>query len=77
MDAKTERQVISTVSSRGACASSTAEKPLGTDDSARPLPSDCTLADLADRCPTCLVTMEWMHSHYQCPRCGWRDSCCM
>ena len=33
--------------------------------------------DLANRCPTCLVEMEWIHSHYQCPRCGWRDSCCM
>jgi hypothetical protein len=35
------------------------------------------LADLANRCPTCLVEMNWIHSHYQCPRCGWRDSCCM
>ena len=30
----------------------------------------CDVADLADRCPTCLVKMEWIHSHYQCPRCG-------
>jgi hypothetical protein len=34
-------------------------------------------ADLANRCPTCLVEMAWIHSHYQCLRCGWRDSCCM
>lgn len=34
-------------------------------------------ADLANRCPTCLVEMEWIHSHYQCAHCGWRDSCCM
>jgi hypothetical protein len=34
-------------------------------------------AYLANRCPTCLVEMEWIHSHYQCPRCHWRDSCCM
>lgn len=34
-------------------------------------------ADLANQCPTCLVEMEWIHSHYQCPRCGERDSCCM
>ena len=34
-------------------------------------------ADLANRCPTCLVEMEWIHSHYQFPRWGWRDSCCM
>jgi hypothetical protein len=30
----------------------------------------CDVADLADRCPTCLVKMEWINSHYQCPRCG-------
>ena len=39
-------------------------------------------ADLANHCPLCLVElclveMEWIHSHYQCPRCRWRDSCCM
>jgi hypothetical protein len=34
----------------------------------------CYVADLTDRCPTCLIKMEWVHSHYQCPRCDWRDS---
>ena len=28
----------------------------------------CCVADLTDRCPTCLIKMEWVHSHYQCPR---------
>ena len=32
------------------------------------------VADLTDRCPTCLIKMEWVPSHYQCPRCDWRDS---
>ena len=27
----------------------------------------CDVADLADRCPTCLVKMEWIHSHYPMP----------
>lgn len=33
--------------------------------------------DLANRCPTCLIEMNWIHSHYQFPSYGWRDSCCM
>lgn len=36
----------------------------------RPLP------DLTTTCPVCAVAMLPVHSHYQCPRCGWRDSCC-
>ena len=34
----------------------------------------CAAVDLSNRCPTCLVEMDWIHSYYQCPRCGWRDS---
>jgi Zn finger protein HypA/HybF involved in hydrogenase expression len=33
-------------------------------------------SDLSTKCPTCLVEMIPVHSHYQCPRCGMRDSCC-
>lgn len=37
-------------------------------DTGRRLPSAGDLpVGLANRCPTCLVEMEWIHSHYQCP----------
>jgi hypothetical protein len=32
--------------------------------------------DFSTMCPTCQVEMQPVHSHYQCMRCGWRDSCC-
>src|SRR5262245_3173759 len=32
--------------------------------------------DLTIRCPYDDSEMLPIHSHYQCPRCGWRDSCC-
>lgn len=32
--------------------------------------------DFSTMCPTCQVEMQPVHSHYQCTRCGWRDSCC-
>jgi len=32
--------------------------------------------DFSVTCPHCQVTMQPIHSHYQCTRCGWRDSCC-
>lgn len=62
---------------KSAC--STSDQRLGDAvDTGRPLPSAGDLpAGLANQCPTCLVEMEWIHNHYQCPRCGWRDSCCM
>jgi hypothetical protein len=33
-------------------------------------------SDFSTICPHCLVQMIPVHSHYQCTRCGWRDSCC-
>ena len=37
-------------------------------DTGRRFPSAGGLpAGLANQCPTCLVEMEWIHSHYQCP----------
>jgi transposase len=32
--------------------------------------------DFSTTCPQCLVPMIPVHTHYQCTRCGWRDSCC-
>jgi hypothetical protein len=33
--------------------------------------------DFSTSCPYCQVEMQPVHAHYQCTRCGWRDSCCM
>ena len=74
-----ERMPRLNATSNAESARPTSDKRL--DDAANPdrrLPSaGGPTADLANRCPTCLVEMDWIHSHYQCPRCGWRDSCCM
>jgi hypothetical protein len=32
--------------------------------------------DFSVICPHCQVQMTPVHSHYQCMKCGWRDSCC-
>jgi len=32
--------------------------------------------DFSVTCPHCQVQMTPVHSHYQCMKCGWRDSCC-
>ena len=40
---------------------------------AAPPPPMC---DLTTTCPTCLVEMLPEHTHYKCPQCGYRDSCC-
>jgi len=74
-----ERMPRSNALSNAKSACSTSDQRLGDAvDTGRRLPSAGDLpAGLANRCPTCLVEMEWIHSHYQCPRCGWRDSCCM
>jgi len=32
--------------------------------------------DFSTMCPHCQIAMQPVHSHYQCTRCGWRDSCC-
>lgn len=74
-----ERMPRSNAISHAKSACSTPDQRLGDAvDTGRRLPPAGDLpASLANRCPTCLVEMEWIHSHYQCPRCGWRDSCCM
>jgi hypothetical protein len=33
--------------------------------------------DFSTLCPHCSIAMQPVHAHYQCARCGWRDSCCM
>ena len=46
-------------------------------------PPVCRPLDLSTVCVPChqgkgkAVRMIPVHSHYQCPECGWRDSCCM
>ncbi len=56
------------------------------DDRAAAGPSSdpaCRAPDLSTVCTPChegkgrLVKMIPGHAHYQCPECGWRDSCCM
>jgi hypothetical protein len=43
----------------------------------------CRPPDLSTVCTPChegrgkVVKMIPVHAHYQCPECGWRDSCCM
>ena len=43
----------------------------------------CRPLDMSTVCTPCFegkgkpVRMMPVHSHYQCPECGWRDSCCM
>jgi hypothetical protein len=45
------------------------------DDAADVAARSCKV-DFSTMCPTCQVEMQPVHSHYQCTRCGWRDSCC-
>ena len=74
---KATKEGMSRLTSNTEKAGATREESLSkASDSDRRLSSGDSV-DLANRCPTCLVEMDWIHSHYQCPRCGWRDSCCM
>ena len=41
-----------------------------------PGPAPQPTCDLTTTCPTCLVEMLPEHTHYKCPQCGYRDSCC-
>ncbi|MGH2694676.1 MAG: hypothetical protein ACRDJJ_07625 [Actinomycetota bacterium] len=34
------------------------------------------ICDLSTTCAQCGAQMYPVHSHYQCPDCGYRDSCC-
>lgn len=34
-------------------------------------------ADPSVLCPACGTAMRPEHAHYACPRCHYRDSCCM
>jgi len=38
-------------------------------------PAACK-ADFSTVCGECGADMRPVHSHYECPVCGWRDSCC-
>ena len=46
------------------------------DDMAEDAPPVVIPADLSTTCLQCGAQMREEHSHYKCPECGWRDSCC-
>jgi hypothetical protein len=56
---------------------------MGIDERQDPGAAACRPPDLSTICTPChegkgkQVKMMPVHSHYQCPECGWRDSCCM
>jgi hypothetical protein len=41
-----------------------------------PIPAPEPTCDLSTVCLACGQPMREEHSHYRCPVCGWRDSCC-
>jgi hypothetical protein len=58
------------------------ETPVGEDAELGAEATACP-PDLSTVCTPChqgkdrRVQMIPVHAHYQCPECGWRDSCCM
>jgi hypothetical protein len=46
-------------------------------ESPKPAAAKVCKIDFSTICPHCQVQMIPVHSHYQCTKCGWRDSCCM